>query len=511
MSRIKDYSKVTKFANDHYMIVDGASSGTKAITVNNAAKDFGKRWSGSATFGDAFDTTFVDSQAVGDFKETIENDILDGVSAAFPTEEITAPMASTTVGANGIPMKVIANIAPVQEGSGDPAPDNVRPITGHTGLKILRAGSNFAKLSAGPTTVSGITATPNADGTVHLTGTATGNGGPRVTDSIYLIPGNYYVAGAYIAGLYYPRLDGDDGTRKYPSSGQVYTITKAQNYYIRQVVSEGATVDINVEPIIALEQNTVFEPSKMEITEIPFGEDAGTVYGGELDLLTGVLTINRASITFDGSSDENWIASGSTYNVFIYGNDPRPLPAYINAADIANEKYRPITNCVNVSKYNFNEMRAHYPCMAINDYSRPVLAISADITTAEQATAWLAENNVQLVYRLAEPITVQLTPQRIKSLLGVNYVYTDCGDVTVEFPADPNLYIDKRLAASKSIIAGVESAMMATKTYSVGDMLIVGDDLYKVTSAITPNETITVGSNVIKTTVAEQLIALANA
>ena len=52
--------------------------------------------------------------------------------------------------------------------------------------------------------------------------------------------------------------------------------------------------------------------------------------------------------------------------------------------------------------------------------------------------------------------------------------------------------------------------MMATKTYSVGDMLIVGDDLYKVTSAITPNETIAVGSNVIKTTVAEQLIALAN-
>ena len=75
MSRIKDYSKVTKFADEHYMIVDGASSGTKAITVNNAAKDFGKRWSGSATFGDAFDTTFVDSQAVSDFKETIENDI----------------------------------------------------------------------------------------------------------------------------------------------------------------------------------------------------------------------------------------------------------------------------------------------------------------------------------------------------------------------------------------------------------------------------------------------------
>ena len=508
MSRIKDYSKVTKFADEHYMIVDGASSGTKAITVNNAAKDFGKRWSGSATFGDAFDTTFADSQAVGDFKETIENDILDGVSAAFPTEEITAPMASTTVGANGIPMKVIANIAPVQEGSGNPAPDNVRPITGHTGLKILRAGTNFAKLPAGPTTVSGITATPNADGTVHLTGTATGNGGPRVTDSIYLIPGNYYVAGAYIAGLYYPRFDGDDGTRKYPNDGQVFTITKAQNYYMRQVVSEGATVDINVEPIIALEQNTVFEPSKMEITEIPFGTDAGTVYGGELDLSTGVLTINRASATYDASSDESWIVNTSSHHVFIKSKVDNPEPMSMETANFALHPH--ISSSTNVTKYNFNEMRAHYPCISFNATGRAVLAISNDITEVEDAKAWLAQNNIQVVYYLAEPITVQLTPQRIKSLLGVNHVYTDCGDVTVEFPADPNLYIDKRLAASKSIIAGVEFAMMATKTYSVGDMLIVGDDLYKVTSAITPNETIAVGSNVVKTTVAEQLIALAN-
>lgn len=508
MSRIKDYSKVTKFADEHYMIVDGASSGTKAITVNNAAKDFGKRWSGSATFGDAFDTTFVDSQAVGDFKETIENDILDGVSAAFPTEEITAPMASTTVGANGIPMKVIANIAPVQEGSGDPAPDNVRPITGHTGLKILRAGTNFAKLPAGPTTVSGITATPNADGTVHLTGTATGNGGPRVTDSIYLIPGNYYVAGAYIAALYYSRLDGDDGTRKYPNAGQVFTITKAQNYYIRQVVSEGATIDVNVEPIITLEQNTVFEPSKMEITEIPFGEDAGTVYGGELDLSTGVLTINRASIIFDGSADEGWVASNSP-NVFNCKNMINPKPLAISVEEIFRH-YTPISNCTNVTHGGYDAMKSAYPCIRFSNAGYLYLAISADITTVAQATAWLAQNNLQVVYYLAEPITIQLTPQRIKSLLGVNHVYTDCGDVTVEFPADPNLYIDKRLAASKSIIAGVESAMMATKTYSVGDMLIVGDDLYKVTSAITPNETIVVGSNVVKTTVAEQLIALAN-
>ena len=83
------------------------------------------------------------------------------------------------------------------------------------------------------------------------------------------------------------------------------------------------------------------------------------------------------------------------------------------------------------------------------------------------------------------------------------------------YRADTKLFIEGQIAesqrATRSLIAGIETAMVATKNYSTGDLLIVGDTLYKTTANIGSGSAITVGTNVAVTTVAEQLIALANA
>ena len=42
--------------------------------------------------------------------------------------------------------KIKVNIEPVQRGTGDPSPDNVRPITGFTGANIQRCNNAFASL-----------------------------------------------------------------------------------------------------------------------------------------------------------------------------------------------------------------------------------------------------------------------------------------------------------------------------------------------------------------------------
>ena len=52
--------------------------------------------------------------------------------------------------------------------------------------------------------------------------------------------------------------------------------------------------------------------------------------------------------------------------------------------------------------------------------------------------------------------------------------------------------------------------MTATRAYSVGELLIVGDALYRVVAAIASGATLTPGTNVTATTVAEQLLLLAN-
>ena len=66
---------------------------------------------------------------------------------------------------------------------------------------------------------------------------------------------------------------------------------------------------------------------------------------------------------------------------------------------------------------------------------------------------------LQVAYQTAEPIaTIQLTPQEILALSGINNIYADTGDVTVSGRADPNAVINnlaQRIAALESAATGI--------------------------------------------------------
>lgn len=66
------------------------------------------------------------------------------------------------------------------------------------------------------------------------------------------------------------------------------------------------------------------------------------------------------------------------------------------------------------------------------------------------------------------------------------------------------------LAAAKSMLAGTEDNMTATRNYSSGELLSVSGTLYAVTAAIPGGGAITPGVNVTPTTMAEQLALLAD-
>lgn len=83
--------------------------------------------------------------------------------------------------------------------------------------------------------------------------------------------------------------------------------------------------------------------------------------------------------------------------------------------------------------------------------------------------------------------------------------------IVTTFPSDVSWYVEKKLRAFQSILAGVEDSSTASKNYSANTYLVFNDDIYRVTKAITAGETIEEGVNVTKTTVAEQLLALAQA
>ena len=73
--------------------------------------------------------------------------------------------------------------------------------------------------------------------------------------------------------------------------------------------------------------------------------------------------------------------------------------------------------------------------------------------TASDIKSWLIDNAIEVVYQIANPITIQLTPQEILALSGTNTIYADTGDTTVSGRADPNAIIQQltqRIAALES-------------------------------------------------------------
>ena len=69
----------------------------------------------------------------------------------------------------------------------------------------------------------------------------------------------------------------------------------------------------------------------------------------------------------------------------------------------------------------------------VNGIAKTVTGIQSITTVADWKT-YLSNNPLQLVYELATPITYQLNPTAIKSLLGNNNVFADTnGDIDLEY------------------------------------------------------------------------------
>ena len=137
-------------------------------------------------------------------------------------------------------------------------------------------------------------------------------------------------------------------------------------------------------------------------------------------------------------------------------------------------------------------------------------SLYTDVQTFETAMT-----GQKIVYELATPTTEiadAFTSPQIPYTGGTEQ-YVDERDVAIPVGHNSQYSIDLRsrleaLPDDLSMIAPVEKGYTATQNYSVGAYLIVGNNFYKVTSAIANGGAITPGTNVTATTVATELIAL---
>jgi hypothetical protein len=123
--------------------------------------------------------------------------------------------------------------------------------------------------------------------------------------------------------------------------------------------------------------------------------------------------------------------------------------------------------------------------------------------------AWISDRDVysagttpttgaEVCYDLAAPIEYTLTPQEIRTLLGVNNVWSDAGAVDVQYPADTKLYIEQ-------LTKPTEDDMTANTAIQSGKFFMVGNRLFLSTAAIASGDTINPGTNCTELSLADAL------
>ena len=388
---------------------------------------------------------------------------------------------------------------------------NICPITGHTSATVTRTGKNILNYNNLEQAALNVGIAVDETGLVYDSSPTGDNRGWNYNASNWkmTLPAGTYTLTVIVTET---SESGSSAFRGYKSDGSLL-FANINAYLFQNGGTAIRTFTLDEETDIGFECKcyaakyfvmletgdtaTAYESYQGQTVTIDLN---GTRYGGTLDVLTGVLTVDRAMRTVNGS--ENWaienadashkkywitdstIAKSSNYKASAYIICDK-LPTAVNSYDYTTN-YMAITGWASTASVN-------YLYIIVNTDNTDI----ADVTALK---AWLTENPLTVVYKLATPQTVQLTAQQVTSLLGVNHISADCGDVDVVYRADTKLYIDS--------LTDPDSDMIADVNIESGKYFIINNQLYLSTTSIAQGETIVVGSNCQETNLADALNAL---
>ena len=297
-------------------------------------------------------------------------------------------IASFPDGDSGALRKLTVDIQPIQSGSGDPSPDNVRPISGWTGANVYALGKNIADYTqAKPWKNNTNTLVEILDKGVHVASKTNGTYRAAVIEIPPLPAGTSWVLSADVVvrdgrGMLTLRktensivvkaantfVSGHLCTDPWLSTGDRVAVSLFCTYS----TSEAGDADFTNIQLECADAESDYASFSGNTYPVSLQSEVGTVYGGTLDAAAGVLTVTHGNI--------------SSYN-------GETLPgAWISSMDV--------------------------------------------YTPGGTPTA-----GAQVVYELDTPITYQLTPIQISTLLGRNNIWADCGDVGVEYSKNSLLYL----------------------------------------------------------------------
>lgn len=401
-------------------------------------------------------------------REDIADEVAPMVYGAYITKSASGSIASFSDGGDGVPMKkCIVSITPKQSGTGTPAPDNVRPISGWESVSVNVSGKNlysYGNLTSKNIYRATTIAIDNDPNSFYLAGAQGGMDNPQLLVTAWGSTRTYYGlkfrenttvrltctvknytadCNGYVALCYKATNSGGDagvtmlsrtffnsvGETEISLTGEI----PADNYFVLSTSPASKSTDFTLSQYpevrnLQLELGTTatdYEPYTSTTTTTSLGR---TVYGGTLDLVSGVLTVDRAMITYNGS--ENWgMETGTQYTGSSF---------YVAKPSGTGNKYDVFQSNI-TNKFTLSMSTAQDGVCITTGYFNCILGNILGINNVADFKTWLSSHNMQIVYPLATPQTYQLTPTEVSTLLGENNVWADSGAVEVTYRADPTL------------------------------------------------------------------------
>ena len=354
----------------------------------------------------------------------------------------------------GYPLGVKVSWTPAQEGSGDPSPENIRPIKGRTEIKVERCGENLLNIKPFDTsTKKGITFEYAPEGGIHIQGTASANADSPTFPVWHLPPGKYYGSNMP-TGASASIVVRRNGSNLWLKTNGIFEILAGDVIvYWYMFVTNGLTLDITIYPYIVSGTTapTTYTPyiGSTNTLTLP-----STVYGGEVDAVTGEGQREWRYITLTGQEPSH------IYSTFFY------IDFYKMESFVTEPPFNSTNGKSSHYKY---QLYGENGCIGIAlDGGAAVYSPGEKYPLTNDglkewmdylAAQYAAGTPVQICYKQANPVPFTATGgASIKALPGTNTVLTDADSVTVTGRADPIQTIAKlsdRIAALEAAATNI--------------------------------------------------------
>lgn len=437
-----------------------AARDTAAKSAEAAAKSEANAKQSADTLAESVENVVANTAAVAELKQQVKNITPDDSTIGGkpwsskhiidmlcpPLEESGNPVVCYPVA--GYPLGVKASWEPVQEGTGTPSPENIRPIKGRDSVNVERCGENLLPFGE---RIENIYKQQimSSDALLLLSKACAGK---ELTLTFSIETQNivlnddvedewrkrigFECHGTLADGTEVYTLqcwfnDANDELTKNGKKTKTVTVTMPELasgaiIFYAQNIESGSFVAYDFGIYVGTTAPTTYTPYNGSTNTLTLPE---TVYGGEVDAVSGDGKGTWKMLTLDGT--ERWIMGSAVEGIHSFY-----VPSAVTVMPIATTT---------------TEVCTHYKILNYNDGTESAFLSGepyAYINTGRfnsveglksyLAAQYAAGTPVQICYKLAEPVSFTATgAQPLSALAGANTVLTDADSATVTGRADP--------------------------------------------------------------------------